>query len=238
VATRLRIGQCYCAATPQHVLMPLTSARLQASRMHGGKAMTGNTENEGRRHRSRWRIAAWGTAAALLLLIPFVLTLLGDGIDGHGWHWTPGDFLFAFVLLFGTGLAYELLVRTSDNAAYRCAVGIAVVSALLLVWVNAAVGIIGDANPANVLYVGVLVVGIMGAILTRRQRHGMARTLCVMAMAQMVVPVIALLLWRTDFAPGVAGVFTLNGCFAALWLLSAWLFRKAAREHTPAGAAP
>jgi len=30
----------------------------------------------------------------------------------------------------------------------------------------------------------------------------------------------------------------LTGFFAALWLLSAWLFRKAAREQTPAGAAP
>ena len=167
-----------------------------------------------------------------------MLTLVGDGVEGHGWHWTPGDFLFAFVLLFGTGLAYELMASTSDNAAYRWAVGIAVVAALLLVWVNAAVGIIGDDNPANVLYVGVIVVGIMGAIIARLQLHGMARTLCVMAMAQMVVPVMALILWPTDFAPGVVGVFALNGVFAALWLLAAWLFRKAAREHTPAGAAP
>jgi hypothetical protein len=200
--------------------------------------MTGNTAHEGRRLRSRWRIAAWGIAVALILLIPFVLTLLGDGRDGQGWHWTLGDFLFAFVLLFGTGLAYELMASKSDNAAYRLAVGIAVVSALLLVWVNAAVGMIGDDNPANVMYVGVIAVGIMGASNTRLQLHGMARTLCVMAMAQMVVPVMALILWKTDFAPGVVGVFALNGVFAALWLLSAWLFRKAAREHTPAGAAP
>jgi MFS family permease len=205
--------------------------------MHG-KAMTDNTANEGRRRRSRWRIAAWGTAAALILLIPFVLTLLGDGVEGHGWHWTLGDFLVAFVLLFGTGLASELLASKSANAAYRCAVGIAVVAALLLVWVNAAVGMIGDDNPANVLYVGVIAVGIMGASITRLHLHGMARTLCVMAMAQMVVPVLALILWPTDFAPGVVGVFALNGVFAALWLLSAWLFRQAAREHTPAGAAP
>jgi hypothetical protein len=181
-----------------------------------------------RTRRSRWRIAAWGIAAGLILLIPFVLTLLGDGVEGHGWHWTLGDFLVAFVLLFGTGLAYELLASKSDHAAYRCAVGLAVVSALLLVWVNAAVGIIGDDNPANGLYCGVIVVGIMGAILARRHPHGMARTLCVMAIAQMVVPVMALLLWQTDFAPGVVGVFTLNGVFAALWLLAAWLFRKAA----------
>jgi hypothetical protein len=117
-------------------------------------------------------------------------------------------------------------------------VGIAVVSALLLVWVNAAVGMIGDDNPANVMYVGVIVVGIMGAIIARQQAHGMARTLYAMAIAQMVVPVLALILWPTDFAPGVVGVFALNGVFAVLWLLAAWLFRHAAREHRPVGAAP
>ena len=117
----------------------------------------------------------------------------------------PMTTIFAFVLLFGTGLAYELLASKSDNAAYRFAVGIAVVSVLLLVWVNAAVGMIGDDNPANVLYVGVIAVGIMGASITRLHLHGMARTLCVMAMAQMVVPVLALILWPTDFAPGVGG---------------------------------
>ena len=200
--------------------------------------MTGHTTHEGRRRRSRWRIAAWGMAAALLLLIPFVLTLVGDGVEGQSWHWTLRDFLCAFVLLFGTGLAYELMASTSDKAAYRWAVGLAVVAALLLVWVNAAVSIIGDDNPANMLYVGVIVVGIMGAILAHQQPHGMARTTCVMAMAQMVVPVMALILWPTDFAPGVVGVFALNGVFAALWLLAAWLFRHAARAQTPTGAAP
>ena len=87
------------------------------------------------------------------------------------------------------------------------------------------------------MYVGVIAVGIMGAIIARRHLPGMARTLCVMAMAQMVIPVMALILWPTDFAPGVVGVFALNGVFAALWLLAAWLFRHAAREHRPAGAA-
>jgi hypothetical protein len=33
-------------------------------------------------------------------------------------------------------------------------------------------------------------------------------------------------------------IVMLTGFFAALWLIAAWLFRKAAREQTPAGAAP
>jgi hypothetical protein len=40
-------------------------------------------------------------------------------------------------------------------------------------------------------------------------------------------------------APSFPGAIVfLTGFFVALWLISAWLFRKAARERKPAGAAP
>jgi hypothetical protein len=63
--------------------------------------------------------------------------------------WGPFDFAVAGVLLFGSGLTYELVARKMGRIAYRAAAGIAVVTALL-VWLNLAVGIIGDeGNPAN-----------------------------------------------------------------------------------------
>jgi len=37
---------------------------------------------------------------------------------------------------------------------------------------------------------------------------------------------------------GSVEAFVLTAFFAALWLTSAWLFRKAAREQVPADAAP
>jgi hypothetical protein len=37
---------------------------------------------------------------------------------------------------------------------------------------------------------------------------------------------------------GPGAVLVLTVFFAALWLLSAWLFRKAAREQAPVGIAP
>ena len=83
-------------------------------------------------------------------------------------NWDLFDFAYMGALLFGTGLAYELIVRKAENIpGYRAAVGVAVVAAFLLVWVNAAVGIIGDGEEdlANAMYVGGgLAVGIMGAI--------------------------------------------------------------------------
>jgi len=39
---------------------------------------------------------------------------------------------------------YELVARKAGNIAYRAAVGVAVAAALILVWVNGAVGIIGN----------------------------------------------------------------------------------------------
>jgi hypothetical protein len=96
----------------------------------------------------------------LMLLIPLVLTLLAS------WHWRPGAFVLAFLLLVGgAGLTYELVAKKRSNKAYRFAVGVALAAVFLLVWMNAAVGgILGD-DPANMMYFGVLLVGI------HRRRH-------------------------------------------------------------------
>lgn len=160
-------------------------------------------------------------------------------------NWTVGDFVFAAVLLFGSLGAYEVAVRTTGNIAYRAAVGFALAAAFLLIWMNGAVGIIGaEDNPANLMYAGVLALGFIGALTARFQPPGMARALFATALAQALVPVIALTIWKppvtsVDEFWGVAGVFGLNGFFVVLWLGSAWLFREAAaREHPPAGTGP
>jgi hypothetical protein len=66
--------------------------------------------------------------------------------------------------------------------------------------VNAAVGIIGD-GPVNVMYFGVPAIGIIGALIARLEPNGMARALFAMALAQMAVPVIALVVWNPPFDP-------------------------------------
>ena len=131
----------------------------------------------------------------------------------------------------------------TGNTAYKSAVGLALAAAFLLFWVNGAVGIIGnEGNHANLMYFGVIAVGIIGAFIARLEPRGMARALFVTALAQMLVPVIALMIWPPQItswgAAGVVGVFVLNAFFATLFLGSAWLFRKAAREQPPAAAVP
>ena len=191
--------------------------------------MTGNTAHEGRRHRSRWRRAAWGTAAALILLPVCAM----QGTDAV--MWDLADVVCAGALVVSVGVTYALAARMTCNSAYRAAVGVALAAAVILVWGNLAVGLIGsEDHPANVLYGGVLAVGIIGAIIARVQPHGMARALVATALAQMVVAVIALIAgWGST-----GDIVMLTGFFAALWLIAAWLFRQAVREHTPAGAAP
>ncbi len=154
--------------------------------------------------------------------------------------WDVADFAVFGALLVGVGVIYTLAARKSDNTAYRSATGVALAAAFILVWVNGAVGIIGDAsNDANMMYIGVIAVGIIGAVIARFQPHGMARALYATALAQALVAVIALIAGLGSTGPiWPRDILILTGFFAALWLLSAWLFRNAAREQSSAGAEP
>ena len=127
----------------------------------------------------------------------------------------------------------------SDRNAYRFAAGVALAAALLLVWLSLGVGIIGaDGDPANMMYFGVVGVGIIGAIVARFRPHGMARALFATALAQALVAVIALIFGLgLPWSPPVE-ILILNGFFVALFVGSALLFRHAGRGRTPAGAGP
>src|SRR5687768_342336 len=93
---------------------------------------------------------------ASILMVPLVGMQFSDEV-----LWTLSDFVFAGTLIFGTGLLYQLTTRITGNAAYRTAVGLALAASFLLLWINGAVGIIGDSD-FNMLYVGVPMVGIIG----------------------------------------------------------------------------
>lgn len=128
---------------------------------------------------------------------------------------------------------------TTDNRAYRYAVGLALATALILAWLALGVGVLGrDGDPANLMYIGVFAVGIIGAIAARFQPHGMSRALFAMALGQALVTVIALIagVHRSGVSP-VAEIVGLNGFFIMMFAGSAWLFRHAAREQ-PGRAGP
>ncbi|WP_084442955.1 hypothetical protein [Hymenobacter roseosalivarius] len=160
---------------------------------------------------------------AFLLLIPLVAMQFTQEVV-----WTLSDFVFAGVMLFGTGLTYVLVASKATNNAYKLAVGVAVTAALLLVWGNLAVGFIGsEDNPANLLYGGVLAVGFIGAIVAQLRPLGMSNAMFAAALTQFAVPFVAMLIWRPEINLGVAWVLVLNTLFAGLWVASALLFRRA-----------
>jgi hypothetical protein len=165
------------------------------------------------------RLIGWGGGAAFLL-IPLV----------SGAPWTFSDYAFAAALLAIVGGTFELAVRRSGNPWYRGGVAVALATSFLLLWINGAVGIIGDeGNPANLMFLAVIATAIVGAATARFEAAGMSRAMGTTALAEIGVGVISFVyrLGATE-PPFFPGVPILIGFFALLWLLSAWLFRKAA----------
>jgi hypothetical protein len=191
----------------------------------GGRAMAGRTEQGGTGRVSRWRIAAWGGAACLLLTPLAAMQFTDDVI------WSPIDFATFGAMLLLAGGAVELAVRMSGNRMFRAGVGVAVAAAFLLVWVNLAVGFLGDEdNPANLLFLGVLAVAILGSGIGRFRAAAMARAMFATAVAQVLVGVTALAAgWTSPDGEGLYEVTMGTTLFVSLWLVSAWLLRQSAR---------
>ncbi len=166
--------------------------------------------------------------AAFILLLPLLAMQFTDEVV-----WDGADFAVIGAMLFGACGACELTARMTGNIAYRAAVGVAVATAFILIWMNLAVGMIGsEDHPANLMFGGVLAVGILGALIVRFRPHGMARALAATALAQGLVGAIALIAGLGSAGANWPGAIVfLTGFFATLWLVSAWLFRAAAREQ-------
>lgn len=122
---------------------------------------------------------------------------------------------------------------TTARTYYRLAIGIALATVLFLIWAIGALGIIGEGGRPDRMYVAVLAVAAIGTVLARLRPRGMALTLLATAVAQMLVAVIALVagLQHTEGA-SVIEILGLNGMYAALFGLSAWLFRRAAEQQS------
>ncbi len=164
-----------------------------------------------------WRRLIWGAAAALLA-VPLIAMQFTREVN-----WTASDFaVFAVMLAIACGI-YELGTRLSGSTAYRAGFAIAIANGFLIVWANLAVGIIeGEANPANLMFAGVLGVAAVGALLAKFRPRGMMLALLATAMAQGVVAIIA-------YGLGSAGGAIMSLILGLPWLVSALFFRRAAK---------
>ena len=118
---------------------------------------------------------------------------------------------------------------TSARNAYRLGLAVALGAALFLVWGVGALGIIGAGGRPDLMYLGALAVGVVGALLARFRSSGMAWALAATALALRVGAGIALVAGLPP-EPGASAVEILgiSGMYAALFGLSAWLFRRSA----------
>lgn len=166
----------------------------------------------------RWRIGVWGAAVAIML----AALVASRTVDGF--NWTPGDFLGAAVILAAVCLAWELAVRQLRGASGHAGAALGILGALLIVWINLAVGIIGaEDNRANLIFFAVVGAGGLAALAVRFRPIGMARVMGALTTAQVLLAA-GLLAARL---PHAAALTLLIG---ALWGGSALLYRRAAGD--------
>jgi hypothetical protein len=109
----------------------------------------------------------------------------------------------------------------------RTAWGLTFFASLALTWLSLGVGIIGaDGDRANLLYGGVLLVGLIGAVVAQLKPGGMALTLVAMAATQAGITAAAIGAgWGLPWSPALE-LFFLNAVFIVLFLGAAALFRR------------
>lgn len=165
----------------------------------------------------RLGLVAWVGAAALVAL-PALAMQFTDEVQ-----WTGFDFAVFAGMLALVVMPFQLALRRVRNLAALAAIAAALITAFLMVWANLAVGIVGDGmTPVNLMFLGILAVPLAGTALVRGTARGMAWVMLAMATLQ------ATLLGALAVTMPERGVY-LTGFFVAGWLLSAGLFRLAAR---------
>jgi len=75
----------------------------------------------------------------LLLCIPLLAMQFTTEVN-----WTASDFIVAAILLFGTGMVSEMVLRKVKSSKNRILICGIVLVILLLVWIELAVGIFGS----------------------------------------------------------------------------------------------
>ncbi|HRA01850.1 MAG TPA: hypothetical protein PLM54_01305 [Thermomonas sp.] len=184
--------------------------------------MTGGLAIEKGPRGNRLRPFVWG-AAACLLLLPAVAM---QWFPASEVNWTALDFIAMGVLLAILCGLYELGAWMSDNIAYRAGFGLAALTGFLTIWVNLAVGMLGDEDGTiNLVFAGVLFIATAGALIAGLRPRGMALAMLAAAIAQLAAVGVALAMGGYD-----ARELTFTAMFGLPWLASAALFREAAAD--------
>ena len=121
----------------------------------------------------------------------------------------------------------------SPHIAYRAGIAIAIATFVFLAWSVAAMGLVGaEGDRFDLLYLGLVAMGLLGSVLVGFRAPGMVRVLGGMAVAQAVITLLALVLGKQDSpVSSIAEIVGLNAMFIALFLAAAWLLQRATRHR-------
>lgn len=171
-----------------------------------------------------WRIAAWSAAVGLMLL-PIIVQLVRGNFG-----WSVGDFIFVGIILFTSCLLFDVAARRAPSFSYLAGAGAALAAGFGLIVVNGAVGLVGSEREAhNLLFLAVLLVALIGALASRGTPEGMARAMLAAGITHILVSA-GLLIDAGGVSDGDPRMEVVGlSVFAAMWLVSAWLFRNASR---------
>jgi hypothetical protein len=117
------------------------------------------------------------------------------------------------------------------TTSYLLGVGAAVGTVLFLILAIGALGIIGGGGRDDRVYLAVPAVLVLGTIVARLRASGMYLALLATAATQVLVTVVALVAGVPPEA-SILDILGINAMFAALFCLSAWLFRRAAEKDS------
>lgn len=116
--------------------------------------------------------------------------------------------------------------------AYRIGSAVAILAGALQIWMNLAVGIVGNEdNPVNLGFYLIVLAAAACAFTARLQAEAMARAMLAVAAMQVLLALVIATAPSTarDDPHGVMIVLVLSGIFATLWLGSAAAFQRSAR---------
>jgi len=119
-----------------------------------------------------------------------------------------------------------------ERNLYRGGVVTALAAAFVEIWMNLAVGIVGNEdNPVNLGFYLVVVTAGACAFTARLRPDGMARAMLAVGAMQALLALVVATAPSTarDDPMGPIGVLMLSGGFSLLWLLSAAFFHKSAQ---------
>lgn len=157
------------------------------------------------------------------LAVMYVLVVSALGLEGD---LVAPLYLGALaVILLGGGIAF---VETRRHPfSFRAGAALALGVAFLMSWANPAVGMIGnESNQANLIFLAVLAVGLIGALRARFQPRGTAIAMFATAAAQLAVGLFC-------FVAALPLPQIHNTAFAMLWALAGVLMLRGAQRPAP-----